>query len=46
MFLSAGYPDKDVAPSHNPKVIFNEGVLPIGAAYLAHCATRWLENNK
>ena len=46
MFLSAGYPDKDVAPSHNPKVIFNEGVLPIGAAYLAHCATRWLENHK
>ena len=45
MFLSSGYPDKDVAPSHNPKVIFNEGVLPIGAAYLAHCATRWLENN-
>ena len=46
MFLSAGYPDKDVAPSHNPKVIFNEEVLPIGAAYLAHCAARWLENNK
>lgn len=46
MFISAGYPDKDVAPSHNPKVIFNEDVLPIGAAYLAHCATRWLENNK
>lgn len=46
IFLSAGYPDKDVAPSHNPKVVFNEDVLPIGAAYLAHCATRWLENNK
>ena len=46
MFLSAGYPDMDVAPSHNPKVIFNEGVLPIGAAYLAHCATRWIENHK
>ena len=46
MFLSAGYADKDVAPSHNPKVIFNEDVLPIGAAYLAHSATRWLENNK
>lgn len=46
MFLSAGYPEKDVAPSHNPKVIFNEDVLTIGAAYLAHCATRWLENNK
>ena len=46
MFLSAGYPEKDVAPSHNPKVIFNEDVLPIGAAYLAHSATRWLENNK
>lgn len=46
MFLSAGYPEKDVAPSHNPKVVFNEDVLPIGAAYLAHCASRWLENNK
>ena len=46
MFLSAGYADRDVAPSHNPKVVFNEDVLPIGAAYLAHSATRWLENNK
>jgi amidohydrolase len=46
MFLSAGFPDKDVAPSHNPRVIFNEDVLPIGAAYLAHCATQWLKHNK
>ena len=44
-YLSAGYPDRDVAPSHNPKVVFNEDVLPIGAAYMAHAATRWLENN-
>ena len=45
MYLSAGYPDRDVAPSHNPKVVFNEDVLPTAAAYLAHVATRWLEEN-
>lgn len=42
IFLSAGYPDREVAPSHNPAVVFNEDVLPIGAAYMAHCASRWL----
>ena len=44
MYLSAGFQDErgDVL-AHNPKVQFNEGVLPIGAAYLAHCAMRWLE---
>ena len=46
MFLSAGFTDRQVASSHNPKVIFNENVLPVGAACLAHCATQWLKNNK
>ena len=47
MYLSAGFQDErgDVL-AHNPKVQFNEGVLPIGAAYLAHCAMRWLEEQK
>ncbi|MEL3912034.1 M20 family metallopeptidase [Treponema pedis] len=45
MFLSAGFPDKETYQAHNPKVVFNEDVLPIGAAYLAHCATEWLKNN-
>lgn len=45
IFLSAGFPGEEIAPSHNPKVRFNEGVLPQGAAYFAHCATRWLEEN-
>ena len=44
MYLSAGYGDeRGNYPAHNPKVQFNEDVLPIGAAYLAHCAIRWLE---
>ena len=44
MYLSAGYLDERGAYSaHNPKVRFNEEVCPIGAACLAHCATRWLE---
>ena len=43
MYLSAGYGDeRGNYPAHNPKVQFNEDVLPIGAAYLAHCAIRWL----
>lgn len=45
MFLSAGFMDERGAyPAHHPKAVFNEEVCPIGAAALAHCATRWLEN--
>lgn len=29
---------------HNPAVVFNEKVLPYGAALTATCAVRWLEN--
>lgn len=43
MFLSAGPGDPRYS-SHNPKVRFNEETLPLGAAILAHCATRWLES--
>lgn len=47
LYLSAGFPDdRGAAPAHNPKVRFNEEVLPIGAACYAHCATRWLEHNQ
>ena len=47
MYLSAGYADeRGDYPAHNPKVQFNEDVLPIGAAYLAHCAARWLEERR
>lgn len=47
MYLSAGYLDeRGKAPAHNPKAQFNEGVLPIGAANLAHCAVNWLKNHK
>ena len=47
MYLSAGYLDeRGDFPAHNPKVRFNEDVCPIGASCLAHCAVRWLENNK
>lgn len=47
LYLSAGFPDaRGEAPAHNPKVRFNEDVLPIGAAVLAHCAARWLEENR
>ena len=46
MYLSAGFMDqRGEAPAHNPKVQFNEDVLPIGAAYMAHCAVRWLEEH-
>lgn len=47
MYLSSGFPDeRGNAPAHNPKVLFNEDVCPIGSACLAHCADRWLENHK
>ena len=46
MYLSAGFPDaRGEALAHNPKVQFNETVLPIGAAAYAHCATAWLRHN-
>ncbi len=46
MYISAGYMDeRGDYPAHNPKVEFNEEVLPIGAACLAHCAVRWLEEH-
>ena len=47
MYLSSGFDDeRGNAPAHNPKVLFNEDVCPIGAACLAHCATQWLKNNQ
>lgn len=46
LYLSAGFPDqRGDAPAHNPKVRFNEDVLPVGAALLSHCAARWLADN-
>lgn len=32
--------------SHNPKIIFNEDVLPLGAAVLSYSAYRWLKSNQ
>jgi len=47
MFLSAGFTDgRETYNQHHPKVEFNEEVMKSGAAYLAHCATRWLEEYK
>lgn len=46
MYLSAGYPDeRGQYSAHNPKVQFDEAVLPIGVASLAYCAMRWLQNH-
>lgn len=46
MYLSAGFLDeRGDYPAHNPKVRFNENVCPVGAASLAHCAQRWLQEN-
>ena len=43
--LSAGFlDDRGAYPAHNPKVLFNEEVLPTGAAAYAHCATQWLND--
>lgn len=33
-------------PMHNDKVIFNEDILPTGAAINAYSAIKWLKNNK
>lgn len=31
---------------HNPKVVYDEDVLPVGAAILSNCAFKWLKENK
>lgn len=47
MFLSAGFTDgRTTYNPHHPKVQFNEEVMKVGPAYLAHCAARWLEEHK
>lgn len=47
VYLSAGFmDDRSKATAHNPKVQFNEDALPMGAAALAHCALRWLEEHR
>ena len=47
IYLSAGFENwRGEATAHNPKVQFNEDVLPVGAAYLAYCAVRWLEKHR
>ena len=46
-WLSAGVEDKSKwISNHNPKVLFNEEALPIGAAVYAHCALTWLQKHK
>lgn len=43
MYLSAGFVDRPPTSQHAPNVVFNEEALKYAPAYLAHCATRWLE---
>lgn len=46
-YLSAGFPDtRGDPPAHNPRVLFNEDVCPIGSACYAHCAFQWLQDHK
>lgn len=49
LYLGAGYLDeRGNYGAHNPKVVFNEDVCPIGVASMVHCAVQWLktENQK
>lgn len=46
MHISAGFPDeRGQYPAHNPKVLFNEDCLPMGAAIYAECALKWLAHH-
>lgn len=48
LMLGAGSREEDPRfgqPMHNPKVVFNEDVLPIGAALEAWCAVNWLDHH-
>ena len=46
IYLSAGFVDRPATEQHSPDVVFNEEVFRFGPAYLAHCATRWLEEEE
>lgn len=47
IFIGAFQEDKGtVYPQHHPKVMFDEEVLPVGAAIYAECAEKYLKNNK
>lgn len=46
-YIGAG-PDREngyFCSQHNPKVRYNEDMMPLGAAGFANCAARWLENH-
>lgn len=46
--LNLGFGSKTegyTCPGHNPKVMYNEAALPIGAAIHAYLAMRWLEEH-
>lgn len=48
LFIGAG-PDEQTGSEygqHNAKVVFNESVMVQGAAVIANCAVKWLENNR
>ena len=45
LLLGAGTPNENPLygkPMHNEKVVFNEDVLPLGAALHTWCALNWL----
>lgn len=47
IFVGAKNPDaSECVNLHNPRVVFDENCLPIGAAVYATIATRWLAQNK
>ncbi len=48
MGIGAGGPEEiyNRAGSHHPAIVFNEGVIPLGAAVLAGCAAKWLEKHR
>ena len=48
VFFSIGcmpYDAKVLYPPHNPKILFNEDALPIGASIHAQCAFEWLRHH-
>ena len=42
--FGAGYPDLPNIPAHSPYFDFDEGVLPIGAAFLSQVALQALQD--
>ena len=45
VFIVLGAGNKDAAPMHNPNMVVDDDLLPVGSAIHANVAMKWLESH-